>query len=336
MKIRETLFHCFVLAMIVAAAGCSDQQTQSAAEHLRRAQQALVDNKPIVANIEAKNVLLENADNLQARWVLAQSYLKLREGLAAETEINKLLQANFNAAGVLTHRLQALMQQGKYAEVVTLATKQNSSSGELGMRAAAYIAMSDIQRGNQAKKNRRGYLALARSDLSKALEEDQSNQSAYLGLAKIALRENDFEQAKEYLKKAEQLDETNAAIWNQRGIIGQVTVDFESAEENYRRAVELAPYNLLFNLNLARILITLNKGDEALEILSTQTRSHTRMPTLQYLRALAFVQGGDLEKAADILNGVVKEYPKYIEAQFLLGRLFTDLGQDNSRTPNKL
>ena len=327
MKIEFGRVFCLVSLFLVLLSACSEQASFDSEEYLRRAQRALSENKPLVANIEAKNALLKDKENLQARWVLAQVYLKIREGLAAETEINKLLAVDFEAQGIGIAKLQALMLQGRYDEVVTSATKLNPSSGELAVRAAAYISMGDIQRGGNAEQNRRGYAALAKSDLAKAISQDSSNQLAHIGLAKLALRELDFAAASRYLQIAEQIDALNPDVWNQRGIVAQMQGNFTASEEAFRHAAEVAPYNLLVNLNFARILIAQNKGGEALAVLDEQVRFHTKMPVLHYLRSLAFIQGGNLEHAADVLNGVVKDFPHYAEAQLLLGRVLTDLGQ---------
>lgn len=327
MKFKAQSYYLLLIAVCLLSVACGEQHKGNSAEYLQRAEQALFDNKPLVANIEAKNALLENEDNLQARWILAQAYLKLREGLAAETEVNKLLEDKFEHAKLALIRYESLLLQGKYDEVVQLATTNQISSDELAMRALAYISLADIQRGARLEKNRQGYVSLARSDLTKALEMDRANQTVYLALSKLALRERDFEQARAYLDSAERLDASNGEVWNQRGIVGQMTADFAYAEDSYRKAAEMAPYNLLFNLNFGRILIARNKGGEALDVLDEQARLHTKMPTLQYLRALAFIQGGELERASDVLHGVVQEFPNYIEAQFLLGRILTDLGQ---------
>ena len=314
-----------LILLLAYLLGCSGEFNLTADDYTRRAVNALENNDPRLATIEAKNALLKDSSNNSARWALAQSYLKLREGLAAETEIKKLIERRFLHVDLDTALLKAMLLQGKYTEIIELATKALPTSGELAVRGAAYAALADLIRGHGNRGDRDGYTSLARSDFQKAITQDANNQTAHFGMARLAIREQNFSDAKSYLDIASKIDAHNPELWNLYGIIGQLSNDLAYAEKQFGHGVHLAPYDLLLSINFARILIAREKGDQALAIIEKHLNSHSEMPTLYYLRSLAYVQGGELERAADALNGVVEKFPNYSSAQYLLARVLTDL-----------
>lgn len=92
---------------------------------------------------------------------------------------------------------------------------------------------------------------------SKAIDEDEKYQFAYIALAYIYDEGNNFETALNYLKKAEKINETNPDLYNNLGIVYYHLNDYEKSENAFNKAILLnqrfaEPYNNLGFLYLEK------------------------------------------------------------------------------------
>ena len=313
------------ITLVIALVSCTDGELTTPQEFLERAQKLTVDNRPIAAILEAKNALQRDGTLLTGRWVLAQNYLKLREGMLAEIELEKLRERGFTHTDFDASYYHALLLQGHYIEIADQAAKLNPTAIDLTFRGEANLGLSDLETDPELRKNREGYVGIAEQYFQRAIKLEPSYVRAHLELVRVAIWQREYETAAQSLNVAERLDANDISVWNLRGVLNQVTEQFDDAERTYRKAVGLAPYDLLVQINLARILLIQKKGGESAELLDKLIRAHPRMPTLPYLRAVAFLQEGDRESAADQLSGVVAKYPAYLEAAVLLAQILVDL-----------
>ncbi|MGE0528383.1 MAG: tetratricopeptide repeat protein [Bdellovibrionales bacterium] len=96
-------------------------------------------------------------------------------------------------------------------------------------------------------------------------EEERASLHLQIGTGYLA--QGQYPQAMSELLRAEQLDPKNPLVQNNLGLTYYVRGRVQQAEQKFRRAIKLEPRFSDAKNNLARVLIDLQKYDEALRIL---------------------------------------------------------------------
>ncbi len=85
----------------------------------------------------------------------------------------------------------------------------------------------------------------------KAVDFDESEYWAYLGLSEVARLEKRYEDQLKYVEKALDINSKNSNVWNYLGIAYQCNRNFKAAEDSYLVALALNPLNRKAANNLA-------------------------------------------------------------------------------------
>src|SRR4051812_15912569 len=80
------------LSIALLGAGCSKGDPYSVAQHIERAKAELAAKHPNAASIELKTALQQERNNVLARLLLADSFIALNQGQAAEVELDRAQQ----------------------------------------------------------------------------------------------------------------------------------------------------------------------------------------------------------------------------------------------------
>ncbi len=99
----------------------------------------------------------------------------------------------------------------------------------------------------------------------KAVDYDENEYWAYLGLSEVARLEKRYKDQLKYVEKALDINSKNSEIWNYMGIAHQCNRNFKAAEDSYLVALAMNPLNRKAANNLAYLyekMIARSKSEE--------------------------------------------------------------------------
>ncbi len=181
----------FVLCLLLAT-------NVIASNYLEEAKQYYEKGEYNAAIIQFKNHLKENPKDVTARFLLGTSYFKTGHIVQADKEISRAYQLDNNNEDVVLGYAQLLLVKKKFNETLQMLDRQFS------------VAEKENQR-----QIYRGYAFLGLNQLADAkqifseLMGKQENIQIYNGLAKLAILENEYDEAKKWLNRSIEKDRNN-------------------------------------------------------------------------------------------------------------------------------
>jgi putative PEP-CTERM system TPR-repeat lipoprotein len=284
----------FVGAMILSAPlpASAAVQEDARADYYQRALE-LIDKKDYSgAVILLKNALQAGGRDLSARVELANTYLKMEDGVSAEKELLRARRDGAQENFIIAPLGRAMLLQGRFDEVVsqisTAGTTPEVKAEILTVRGLAYLAQRRFADAAQAFDDSLGINPL--------------NAEPNVGLARVEIARNLLDKAGDYVKQAIKLDPVNAEAWFIDAELSRLRNNKKGALASYGKAIEIAPD--FHRALLARARILIDRGDflaaepDVLKVRKEQRRD----PNAAYLHALILTAKGDVEGARDALN----------------------------------
>lgn len=256
-----------------------------------KALQAYNQGENSTAIIHVKNLLIENRENLSARLLFAKILLEEGELAAAQEQYMRALALNADDSLVLLPLAKSLLLQSKNEDIIKLILPGDYSDTMNALihvyRAKAYSALQDLA---QAKYH---------YNLALALQPDQLD--AVLGLASLAVKENQFELAQNHIEQAKEIAPSSSHVWFFEG-------------ESYRKVGDkkraLAAFNqaLLFNENYssalrsrASIYLDSNQLELAKADIDKLLTKQSDDPLAELLQAFYLAKTNDIQSAKRLL-----------------------------------
>jgi len=310
----NSLVHVVRMVILVAAsalflASCSKPLTDS--EYLQRAKDFRDKGDLKAAVIELKNALISNPENIEARWLLGEVYLDTGLWAAAEKEIRRAQSLGIDQRAVPIPLSRALLKQGKFQDVLDLADRLSEpvhgkeAAKLLSMRGHAYLGLS------KPEDARKSY------EMAKNIDTDDPESS--LGLALLALKEQDDKAAKEWLNKALAVDPKFVDAWDLSGDLARREGDAKKAESDYSKAIDLREMALAPRLKRALIRIFAGKYQEASNDIRFLVERIGPTPGTEYARGLIEFQQGNYSEAQTAFESALSKSSNYMPAVFYLG-----------------
>ena len=178
--------------------GCSADVTDD--QYLVNAQKYIDSGKMKAALIEMKNLLQNNPDNPQGRLLMGRLQFEMGNMAASEKALNKARELGVEDELTLPLLAQALLLQGKGAEVLSLSLANLNDKGQ----AEVLAAQGRVQLGQ-------GKVAEAASQIEKAISKDPSSVNALIASASIHATNQEFDLARKQLAAASLIDPKSAA-----------------------------------------------------------------------------------------------------------------------------
>lgn len=338
-----------LLAMMVALNGCGDEP-QTAEAHALAARQLLDEGKQAAAAVEFKNAVTLHPRDPALRWQLGALHLELGQHEAAVKELTLAQAFGGYGPALATTLLRAKLAAGRFKEVAAttrawraqraltaeqqlIEAQAQFSLGEFDLARTLFAELLRFEptlRGAALLGLAR--LALAEQDLDtaahlarEATAATPSAEEAWTFLGGVALKQNDAVAAQRAFETSLKLDPQLAASFGlTRALIAQR--DFDAAERVVQRLGENARFNPLANFLTG--LIELHRGDYATartafaQVLGAQPN---HAPSLFY-NAIANVRLGNFREAATDLTVYARQEPSALHAQLLLATLQLKLG----------
>jgi cellulose synthase operon protein C len=251
------------------------------------------------AILQLKNALQQDARLLTVHVLLGKALLSRSEAAAAEVEFNEALQLGINRAEVAVPLAQALVAQGKQADVFKLAVLNPDGLPDATRQALLLVragAASDLGDANRAQ---------ALVDDARAIQA-QAPES-WVAEVPLRVRSRQFDRAHAAADRALQLAPRNAEALYQKASIAHVQGRLDDALRAYDQVLAVDARHLEAQLARAGILVDLGRQEQAQPALQALLKQAPTEPRALYLSAVLAERRGDSAAASQALKAVTTQ-----------------------------
>jgi putative PEP-CTERM system TPR-repeat lipoprotein len=301
----------FVLLLV---SGCG--LTMDNEDRLSRGEQAYTDGDFRAAIIDAKDVLLDEPDNMRGRLLLGRASIEVGDGAAAEKEIRRAMQLGIKPQEVAAVLARALVSQAKFDEVLDEVHVEGISSidAEITVR----VVRGDAHMGLlQTEAAREMYLSV--------FELEPENLDARLGIVSTYVVERNYLQARGSIDSVLESFADSSRAWLYSGSFNMQVGDFKTAGAHYEVARELASSknNMVARLKavtgIAESLLERQDVESARPYVETLIATAPESLQTKLLAARIAYADQDWTLAQQYLQQILQVAPKFRPAQMLLG-----------------
>lgn len=267
--------------------------------------------------IELKNALQQNPDSAEARLLLGEIYVAVRDGVSAEKELSRARKLGADGESSKIMLGQALLLQESYTRILEEIEPDPGASPK------------DVARIQQLRAEAQfglGHPEQACDLLEQSVRVDSTYVPVYWGLARCAAIREDFQYARTLLERALELEARNAETWIWLGKLAQMTSDFKAAEAAFSSALEISQDHVEAYQNLVFLYLATGEYDKARTQLGAARKFAPKNLRLLYLQGLLNFREKNYTEARDNLLEVLKSAPDDTPSLLLSGVVFHELG----------
>lgn len=306
----------FVLSANCAALAATGDNSKSQ-EFVEDAQQYLDKGDINAAVIQLKNALQQDPNNISARKLLGEIYLRAGNGPAAEKELKAAQQRGANDKDIQIQIARAYMLQSKFDKVLKElkddVTDPKHRLQVLLARGQAYLGINELKDAEQAFTE------------AEKLKNDAIQPK--IGLARILAVQNKVKEAEAKIDAALAIKADSAEALVLKGGIRRLSRDLEGAVQAFDKAIEANKNNLRARLGRAAALIDLNKDVEAEADLQAVFQRSQKHPLANYLAALSLAKKKDFAGAQEAIQRGGPALDNHMPSVFLSGAVNYGLNQ---------
>ncbi len=261
------------------------------------------------AEIELKNLLTADPNLVGARLLLAQVYLRARNGAAAQKELRRAIDLGADPAELRFDLVEAQLQSQEFQAVVDSLEPESVSPQDVarafGLRGRAYIGLGKKDEAKQA--------------FAAAVEADPENREAGAGLVQLAILEGDNATADALSKRLLEQFADDVDIMLLRAEVERRVERPEAALDLFGAVVAQEPENLRGLLGRATTLVSMQRFDEARADLDRVDELQRNVVIVRYLRGVMAFYERDWAAAKQHLDLVLSVEPAHLQSQLLMG-----------------
>ena len=301
---------CAFLAIVVFAAISVRSNQRSPSDLIVEAKRHAEKGEIDAAQLQLRNALQISPNNPEARLALGNLYLDSGDWEAAEGEFREAIKHKHDLSVAVAALAKALVNQGKYQEVLDETTAERLS----GVHASPVILAI---RGRAELGLRRS--EQARASFEQALGLDSDNPDALLGMAKLLVLDKEPKRALELTERALLQAPSDLDTLLMKADLQSVLGDDKSASSTYQEAIKRHPKDPRSRLSLAAIQIGRGQFDEAVTNIQVVLKNVPDSPTGNYLLALIEFRRGNKAAAQQHAVDVLKVQPTHAPSALLAG-----------------
>jgi len=301
------------LALLAAAAALLTACSDDPQSLVTSAKAYLAKGEARSAVIELKTALQMVPDSPEARYLLGKALLANEEPVGAGVELRKALDLGYPRDTVLPDLARAMLEQGKYKEIVTefASVNLNDKAAEANLKVTVGTAHS-----------RTGAGAEAMSAFKLALAAVPGHVPALTGIARQLAVNGDAEAA---VKAAEEIiagGKADADAWVLQGdLLEYAKRDKDGAVAAYKQAIAMDKGDLAAHSRLIELLVRTGDTKGAATQVAELVKIRPRHPTTRYYQAQVAYLRGDFKVAKDIVQQLLKGAPNYPPLNQLAGAI---------------
>lgn len=314
----------FLFSAVVFTA-CSNPE-QEKAEHVRRGEQFLTEQKFQEASIEFRNAIQIDEGMVVAHWGLARAYEGLGRFNEAFGELNTITQLDPN-------NLEARAKRGNYFLLVQpdpMIDQAEEEAREILERDPNYIEGHILRASILAARNRPQEEILA--VLNRAIEIDPNRVESYLSLARFYEQRRDAQRTEEAHRRAIAVNDRSGLAHSEYGKFLMRQNRREEAEVELRRAVEVEPESRDMRFVLASFYLITRQFDRAEEAYRGLAELDRGRPEGRSVLADFYSSVGRYDDALNIYRELATSTPDYMRARYRIAEILMQRGDVTGAT----
>jgi len=314
--------------------------------HYQLALSYLKTGQPKQAFPELSKTVDLDPEKLDAQLKLGQFYLLARQTAEATKKALLVLQKAPENVDALFLKMGALLQEGKSQEATDV-LKKVTAIDEKNVR--AYISLARIA-GSQKR------FTEAEEYLTKAVEVRPEDPDPRLELARLYEQRGEFEEAEKTLEQALARNQNSVTLLGQLGNFFVRRSNFKAAEDSYLKMAAQAPDSVGPKMTLgaffasqqnwhealrwmkdaqglrpkdveiqnaiASLYMDMGKPEETRRLIDEVLEKDRSNLRARLLKARLLLKDRQWPKAADILEAVIRDYPRHAGAYYELGLVY--------------
>lgn len=298
-----------VSSMTAHEAFAARPANEKSANYLEAARGYFTKNEWRAAIVELKNALQADPNNVDARVLLGEAHLRMRNGPAAEKEFLQALQRGGNRTDIVLRLGEAYLIQRKFEQVLNEvrveAAPKDRRYEALILRGSAYLGLRQLEEAEKAYVDAEGF--------------EPKDPAAKIGLARVLLIKRDVKAAQDKVEEALKYAPQNVEALLIRGEIARNDNELKSAYGYFDAAVNAEPENLPARLGRASTLVDLERLDEAQSDVDYIFKAVPDHPMAHYLAARIDWGKRNVPGARDHLQAAGVALENFLPAMFLNG-----------------
>lgn len=263
------------------------------------------------AAIQLKNAVQKAPDSAEARYLLGLALARDDDPVSAEIELQKAAAAGYSPDEVYPVLVHTLLQQGQYKKALQEATTRS----DITTAKAEMLALSGEAQLGLGKPE------LARSAFDAAIAADANNQTAKLGLAKVATVGGDLNRATQLVDEVLAQAPRSVEALLTKAVLQTAAGKNAEAVTAYEQAIQVQSHLFRAYMSLVPLLIQTQQADSARVKVDALKKFAAQSPGTVYLDALVTYTKGDLPKARELIRAAMKMTTDYIPALLLAGTI---------------
>jgi cellulose synthase operon protein C len=309
---------CWQCAAFVAAGMIFAQPAIAATEAAtaKSANQYLAAGNLRAAEIELRNAVRQSPQDPVLRAKLARVYLELGDPVSAEREARAARERNGAEADYLPVLIDALLRQGKFADLSDLVKPDNRPPAlESKVRTALGAAAAALHNTGKAT-----------TLLQDAIRLDPSSIPPKIALARLLAASNPTE-ANKLLDQVLAANPRSVEALQVKGELARAQGDLKAAMSHFDAALKIDPKSLPVRLSRASLNIAEAKYKDADADLTPILKTSPNDFMANYLRGLERARQQQYAAADQILDRISPVFPRFVAGFYLQGATKFALGQ---------
>lgn len=266
------------------------------------------------ALIQLKNAVEKSPTDGEARMQLAALEWDMGDVVSADKELHKARSLGIAADRVFPMLAKAMLQQGHAKELLDeIPADQASRSAKLAsLRGDALFATGNATEAKQA--------------YDQALALNANEGAALLGLARLAMAQNDRDGAQGFITQAVSKDPKNPDVWMANASMLRMNGKTDDALAAYDEVLKLNPFDRAAHIEKAYLQISRGKFPEAKAEIDAAAKAAPHNLLVSYTRALYEFAQGKYAASQELLQSVLKSAPEHMPSILLTGASELNLG----------
>jgi len=310
--LRKAWFAALSTLLVLPACGLGMDN----ADRLERGQQAYESADYRAAIIDAKNILINDPDNVDARLLLGRSSLRIGDPRSAEKELRRAVQLGADKSDIVVDLGRTLLILREFEQVEIEITADNAADEET--RIAVLRMRGDALLGQQR-------VAEARAIYTEILAVRNDDLDTMLAVVTSYVVQNQLLQARATLDQILTIDPEYIAGWLASGSLAALQHNLARAEVNFAKGAELAAQvndmagHVRGLTGVVETQLAQGKSEEARLTTARLTELAPQNPFNQYLAARVSYLEADWAAADESLGIMLRQFPDFVPARVLKG-----------------
>lgn len=295
-------------SVAVLAAACGDspeRMVSSAKDYLAKGDNA-------AAIIQLKNVLQTAPENAEARFLLGKASLETRDFAAAEKELRRALEFDQPADAVLPLLAQAMTELGHQEALVKDYGNRQLTDPEAQAAFQAMLGDAFLRQNDRAA---------AGKAYAEALRAKADYAPAQLGQATLLALEGKYDDALAEVDKIIAASPKLARAYGFKSDLLMAKGDRAGSRKALEAAIDSDPNYLPARLSLISLLTDEGDYDAAAKLLEGTRKLAKGDLRLNYLDASLAFRRGDMTRAREQVQQVLKSAPDHVPSLVLAGAI---------------